>query len=918
MKTILFLVSIAFCAIHASAADGPKSMYVIPSWGDIALVHGPGTDVAMDSEQAMENTLRHWKGRGFTGVFLRTDLIHMPPGSIIRHPASTQPNPRLAVFWHTIDEILARCDPQMAAREAAAKVGFEHWVSHPHIYSEGAPSDIGVPGVGRMVPWSYARKYHVEHPEVITVDRQGNRQWMVPEYAYPGARADKVVDFAYIARTYHPTGIIASMRSEASQLLPPPGHGDQYGFNQPVVDDMKRLYGVDIMTDPRFDWKSEQFNLADPMVENWRTLRGSYLTQLYREIRDAIRKVDPKIQFGVTLSGQYVGPVLGNWRLAWRTWVDEGLVDVILVPVTFEATYDHEADKKGYLTDARHGKGTVSATEISQYIAKSRHPQIRVIHTGSPSYFYPPPPDGSDGWQCDVWYDVYHVAWYQRWEQWKRDLSDFGYIKFFEQNFDAFPLRSTAISGGWGDGRHNPDLRSTPGVWSKLGDGSDGKAVVQEEVRRGDVGRAVLLTRDEFVGLHHSAPDRSRMTGMLDNSISNGKGVFQFWINRDNAESGLTVLFTGDNINTSYTMTGQDERDVGLRIEPGTGRVWYASGKRWIQSDVQLPAKQWRQLSIDVDADSRTYAAYTGPRRKLLCSGIKYAPPGERFVEQHGVNIPIKVPSYRAFNTLNFIPAISSNNRIYLDDVTVKWTPTTHYTSTGSHVLVNETFETAEAGAIIDNKLGDGRHRVVERSPTRVVGRSPDRPAVTVEPADQAEAFFIERTTSFGPGVKCVRATGGGALVAETTRQLSSADGMITVDLDVFVRSDRNFPYIIPNPKTRSKHSVALSLDGAASGQPLAAVDSADGTWQLWDGQRFVDSGKLVTYDVWNHLQIAVNPRTKTYRFVVQPVGELPTVIGDSAVSASVGAEEKLKLSVKPSATAGHISCYDNILVTCN
>jgi len=69
---------------------------------------------------------------------------------------------------------------------------------------------------------------------------------------------------------------------------------------------------------------------------------------------------------------------------------------------------------------------------------------------------------------------------------------------------------------------------------------------------------------------------------------------------------------------------------------------------------------------------------------------------------------------------------------------------------------------------------------------------------------------------------------------------------------------------------------------------------------------------------VWNHLQIAVNPRTKTYRFVAQPVGELPTVIGDATVDASARAEETLKLSVKPSATAGHISCYDNILVTCN
>jgi hypothetical protein len=211
---------------------------------------------------------------------------------------------------------------------------------------------------------------------------------------------------------------------------------------------------------------------------------------------------------------------------------------------------------------------------------------------------------------------------------------------------------------------------------------------------------------------------------------------------------------------------------------------------------------------------------------------------------------------------------------------------------------VNETFEKAEPGAPLNSKLGEGRREV--------------------EPADRLGAFLVERTTSFGHGVKCLRATGGGSLLVPTTGRLSSARGWMTVDLDVSIRSDRNFPYIIPDPKTRSRHSVVLSLDGAASGQPLAAVDSAAGTWRLWNDQRFVDSGKLVTYDVWNHLQIAANPRTKTYRFVVQPVGELPTVIGDAAVGASVRADEKLKFSAKPSATGGHISCYDNILVTCD
>jgi hypothetical protein len=495
---------------------------------------------------------------------------------------------------------------------------------------------------------------------------------------------------------------------------------------------------------------------------------------------------------------------------------------------------------------------------------------------------------------------VYHVAWYQRWEQWKRDLADFGHIRFFEQDFDAFPLHSTAIGGGWGDGRYDPGLRATPGVWSRLGDGSDGRAVVQDEVRRGDSGRAVLLTRDELVGLHYSSPDRSRMTGMLDNTISNGQAVLQFWIQRDHADSGLTVLFTGDTINASYAMTGQDDRDVGLRVEPGSGRVWYASGQQWRPSDVHLPWKQWRQLSIEVDADHQTYAAWAGPERTLICSGIKYAPPGERFVEQHGVNIPIKVPSYRVFNTLNFIPTSSANHRIYLDDVTVKWIPTMHYAPLGHHVLVHETFEKAEPGANFDREFGEGPWNV--------------------DPADHGAAFFIERSTSFGPGVQCVRATGGGALVAETMRPLASTGGMMTVDLDVFVRSDRPFPFIIPDPTTRSRHSFVLSLEGDAAREPLAAVNSADGRWRLWDGVRacFAESGTPVAYDVWSHLQIAVDLQAKTYRVVVQPVGELPTLIGQASVGASVGVPKKLKLSVKPSATSGHVSCYDNLRVTCN
>jgi hypothetical protein len=891
-NTGLAVVAVAIVLALAASrlgAETPPARYVIPSWGDLTLVYGPGTDPAMDTAGAMERSFVHWQGRGFTGVFLRTDLSQCPPGSIIRNPTATQSNPELAVAWRLIDDIMERSDPHAAARAAAEKTGFEYWMWHPYLYSEGAPVDVGVEGQGRMVPWSYVRKYHAEHPEVITVDRKGNRQWMVPEYAYPGARADKVAEFVHMARTYRPTGILASLRSEASQLLPPPDHGDQYGFSPIIVDEMKRRHGVDILADPRFDYTSPTFDPADPMLQKWRSLRGSYLTQLVREIRARLREVDPKIQLAMTLSGDHVGPVLGNWTMEWRTWVDEGLVDMLVMPVFFEATPDPDSAKKGYLTNLLASQGGVSAATVKAYVAASRHPGIRVIHTGAPSYFYPPPPDGSDGWQCDVWYDAYHLAWHQRWAQWMADVREFGHVRFFAQNFDAFPVRSAGHGGGLGDGRHDPALRACPGVWHRFGTGGgDGHAVVQDATRRGDAGNAVLLTGRDLYARHSSSPDRANLTAMVDTAIANGTAAFEFWIYRDNEQSALAAHFSGD---------VQYEKDVGLRVEPGTGRLAYARGAEWVATESHLAPRQWHKLTIEVDADRQTYAAYLGEDRSPLCRDVKYAPAPERLVAQPTVNVPTKMPSYRVFNVLYFAPVAGPDNRVFLDDVLVTWRPTLHFAEPGKTVVVDESFEPHAVGAPPAGGAGQLKWRI--------------------EPAGAAPRFSIENTTSFGPGVKCLRASGGGAITGDVG-PLADAR-RITLDLDVFVRSDKDFPYMLPDPTTRSPHHTVISLHpaGAAPDSPAAAASTAGGTWHLWDGGRFTDTGKPVTYDVWNHVQIAVDVEAKRYALVVQPVGELPTRAGEAPWGQPLGSERNpLTWKIAPSATENHLSAYDNIVVT--
>ena len=163
-------------------------MNVIPSWGDMVIVYAAGTDPAMDSPEAIENMIKHWKGRGFTGVYLRTDLAQIEP-LIYRNSKEEQPNSRLAVMWNRVDEVMAEFDVHVVTQKIADAHNFEYWAWHPHLFSDGAPENVGTPGLGRMVPWSYCTKYTYEHPEVITVDRKGNQYWMVREYAYPGARS---------------------------------------------------------------------------------------------------------------------------------------------------------------------------------------------------------------------------------------------------------------------------------------------------------------------------------------------------------------------------------------------------------------------------------------------------------------------------------------------------------------------------------------------------------------------------------------------------------------------------------------------------------------------------------------------------------------------------------------------------------
>ncbi|MDD2629624.1 MAG: hypothetical protein PHV61_05575, partial [Limnochordia bacterium] len=142
---------------------------------------------------------------------------------------------------------------------------------------------------------------------------QRNYHYGTLEFAYPEAREYVVDQIVRLMDEYEFDGVYLCTRTHSQ----PAEHADRYGFNQPVVDEFQRRYGVNIL--------AEDFDL-----ESWRRLRGEYFVQLYREIREALP--DRQIATGIP-RGRYLGPPHGNMYLDWETLCTEKLVDLLVIGV---------------------------------------------------------------------------------------------------------------------------------------------------------------------------------------------------------------------------------------------------------------------------------------------------------------------------------------------------------------------------------------------------------------------------------------------------------------------------------------------------------------------------------------------------------------------------------------------------------
>ncbi len=227
VRRLLSIVGLLVTSASMAVAVEPKSPAhrLIVGWDDSVIVCGPGTVAGMDSPAAIERMVKRWKARGHQGIYWRIDEAMLPDRFMTRWNPKVSPG--VNYLLERVDQKLHEFPVLKTLLAAAGREQLEVWAWYPTIYSNGAPPT----GPGFTQAWLYENKFGTDHPERLSVDRAGNKHFMVWEYAYPEARQAKVAEFVQFARDYGFKRFVACLRTEAAQMQPAPKHTDGPAFD---------------------------------------------------------------------------------------------------------------------------------------------------------------------------------------------------------------------------------------------------------------------------------------------------------------------------------------------------------------------------------------------------------------------------------------------------------------------------------------------------------------------------------------------------------------------------------------------------------------------------------------------------------------------------------------------------------------
>jgi len=284
------------------------SHIVSVSWGD-HLTFGEA-DGRLSTPDALARSMDVWRSELRAGTIhwrlLRTRLDgRFQAAAGFQHPSKNQNT----VTWDDFREV-----PRLAHSR-----GIRSYL-YVSLFDEGWPlarPERRAVSYHNAMHWQHTAwqsRFSYEHPEFAVTDRTGRRrQWGVLCLAEPKVREHFVKRFVGLIEPTDFDGLFVCFRSQSK----PANTADQFGFNRNVRQEFSERHGTDICCEP-FDFNE------------WRTLRGDFLTRFLRELRTHLKQVGRRLAVGIP-RGDVLGPPFGNMALAWPTWIQEGLVDELII-----------------------------------------------------------------------------------------------------------------------------------------------------------------------------------------------------------------------------------------------------------------------------------------------------------------------------------------------------------------------------------------------------------------------------------------------------------------------------------------------------------------------------------------------------------------------------------------------------------
>lgn len=562
-----------------------ENIIYLVSWGDLIFFYGPDTDPGLNTKDQITRMIAEWKRRGCTSVFWRTEK----ESPLVRLNTSTT-YAEGSFIMAEIKRLNAGLDTTAIARDVCRNLGITFYIWNS-LYDDGTPADKPHRFWKQGFPWR--NTFFDQHPELEVRDRKGNVQWGIREMAYPLARQEKIDEYLDLVRKYQPDGVFFYLHSHSAASL----HGDQYGFNQPVVDEFKKRYDIDILTDPRFDYENPAFDPKDEMVEKWRSLRGEYLTTFFREAKAALEKEKPGLGIAInTQGGDWFGPPFGNMKIDWRTWIKEDLANMLVMRTWMAGgcgAYDF--GNEGYLTWADGEVGVIPYPEIRAEVEKAGH-DIQIISRERR------PLAGTDGYfDASARLDLIYAR-KQRNDQFAANMKRDGTIHFLSQDFENVrPLEekghldftSGEKSFFVGDSRYHASANVSPGLAGPLSeDGTKSPALIDlAPMGRKGVGVRLSDSQLPFTIHHRTGPD------FPNDAIGWGKASAAVDIWRSVDASFAVNLGSREEYRPDHPQIHVDASGAITLLEKGKAS----------SSVGQLPAETWGELRFETDFDAKKW-----------------------------------------------------------------------------------------------------------------------------------------------------------------------------------------------------------------------------------------------------------------------------------------------------------------------